>query len=727
MYKVVLLGLLLGVNASTEGLSSRVSSKTSAKGNSMIAKVIEMLGDEKDKIKADLAAEGKTMAEYTQWCDDTITELSYGIKSAKTKIADLSATIEDNGAQITALDEELAELGNEIAARTSEVDEANAIREKEHATFLKAEEEQAASVEELEQLSVELKKQISAFAQTPPPVEEGAELLQSGSPAATFDAFLQISSKTKDKEAADEEARQARAAKMQKVMTMIVNANWLDGQSKKDVEEMQKTALVQEEQEPDAMASQTAQNEKNLAAFEGLKGKAEESLQRIRDEETKAQNEHNVNMMSLKQAIALAENNVDDAKKEKARLATEKAECEEEKETVEASMAADSKSLKETQHECEATAVAWETRQKEASAEMAAIEKAKEILASRVTVLIQVRSSSKDVAASSTRKVRQALINHFRGLGNKLHSLAMLNLVSVSAQDPMQNVKNLLSELIGKLEKEAKEAADLHAFCQEEKKKTKAAMDKKNMEIEKLDTRIEKASSTKQEQEELIATNSEEIAAMEKANAEATKIRNEEHANFMKVDADFTAAAEAVDDAIDALKEYYGDASFLQMKSKDTEVTGDSQPSFGGAKKDSAGGIIGILETMGEEFRKTVKENQASERESLKAYEKLMNENKVAIATKEAEIKGAESQIKALDVSIHDSGEDLKMANKEKAAIEEYVAKLKPQCEGRVVPYEERKAKRDAEIAGLKEGLAILEEESPSGAFSFMQVKSHQN
>lgn len=195
----------------------------------------------------------------------------------------------------------------------------------------------------------------------------------------------------------------------------------------------------------------------------------------------------------------------------------------------------------------------------------------------------------------------------------------------------------------------------------------------------------------------------------------------------MKVDADFTAAAEAVDDAIDALKEYYGDASFLQMKSKDTEITGDSAPpAFGGAKKDSAGGIIGILETMGEEFRKTVKENQASERESLKAYEKLMNENKVAIATKEAEIKGAESQIKALDVSIHDSGEDLKMASKEKAAIEEYIAKLKPQCEGRVVPYEERKAKRDAEIAGLKEGLSFMAHGRESNCETHVQKRRMQ-
>merc|ERR1719379_1394506 len=138
----------------------------------MIAKVIEMLGEEKDKIKADLGAETKTMGEYMEWCDDTQTELSYGIKSAKEKITDLTATIEDNGAQITALDEELAELGNEIAARQTEMDEAIAIREKEKEEFLKAEAEQVAMVEELEKMEVELKKQMQAFAQTPPPVVE---------------------------------------------------------------------------------------------------------------------------------------------------------------------------------------------------------------------------------------------------------------------------------------------------------------------------------------------------------------------------------------------------------------------------------------------------------------------------------------------------------------------------------------------------------------------------
>merc|ERR1719298_92298 len=113
-----LLALIAPGDAAFKSLSEQKS-----KGNSMIAKVIEMLGEEKDKIKADLAAEEKTMGEYMQWCDDTQTELSYGIKSATTKIEDLTATITDNTAQIAALDEELAELGNEIAKTTSDMEE----------------------------------------------------------------------------------------------------------------------------------------------------------------------------------------------------------------------------------------------------------------------------------------------------------------------------------------------------------------------------------------------------------------------------------------------------------------------------------------------------------------------------------------------------------------------------------------------------------------------------
>merc|ERR1719327_2481861 len=118
-------------------------------------------------------------------------------------------------------------------------------------------------------------------------------------------------------------------------MTALVNSVWVDPESKKNLATLGSgTAMLQED--PAAvpaeggMATQQQNNNENLAAFEGLKGKAEEALQKQRDEETKKQSEHDINMMSLKQAIALAENNVDDAKRERAKLAEEKAKAEDE-------------------------------------------------------------------------------------------------------------------------------------------------------------------------------------------------------------------------------------------------------------------------------------------------------------------------------------------------------------------------------------------------------------
>lgn len=715
---------------------------TDQKGNSMIAKVIEMLGEEKDKIAATLADESKVMAEYMEWCDDTQDEHAYAIKFADSKIQDLTALIEDNSAQIKGLDEEIADLGTEIAERNTEMEKTIALREKEKEEFAKAEAEQLAMVEELEEMEVALKKQMAAMT-TPPPVpvegEEAAEaapaeaeLQVSKSPAGTFEALVQLHHQNSNLHKGKAKADGPSMTTLEKAMRRMITSVWVDPESKRNLALLKKDgSFIQNGEEPAAEEAPAEEgggsNSDNLAAFEGLKGKAEEALQRQRDEEVKKQHEHEMQMMSLKEAIRLAEDKVDDAKRDHARLSEEKAKAEAELAEVEAGKADDEKALASVTQECTDSAAAWATRQKEAKAEMAAIEKAKQILAERVTVFLQTQVKGREPndatvkAQVKMQKMRQKLVAHFRTLGNSLHSLAMLNLVSVASNEPMAQVKNLLNDLIKKLEKEAAEAANLHAFCQEEKKKTADAQEKKQMTLDKLDSRIDKATTKKTELEENIADLSNEVAETDKADAEATKIRNEEHEIFLKTEADFSGAADAVDDAIDALKEYYGETSLIQKSQ--AAVKGKAAPTLGGAKSDSAGGIIGILETMGEEFRKTVKGARSDEREALKQFDTLMKEHKVSKASKEAEIKASQSEVKSLTTSIHEFGEDHKMATKEMGAIVEYVEKLKPQCEGRTVPYAERKAKREAEISGLKDALAILAAESPAGAFSFLQKR----
>merc|ERR1719456_247286 len=127
--------------------------------------------------------------------------------------------------------------------------------------------------------------------------------------------------------------------------------------------------------------------ESNLAAFEMLKGKAEEALQRLRNNEQQEKHNHDLRIQSLLDAIHLSEDKLDDTKRDHSRLSEEKAKAVGEKGDTEASKAASEKSLAEVQLTCDKAAAAWAARQKGAKEEMAAISKAKDILASRVTVL----------------------------------------------------------------------------------------------------------------------------------------------------------------------------------------------------------------------------------------------------------------------------------------------------------------------------------------------------
>merc|ERR1719311_1179524 len=226
------------------------------------------------------------------------------------------------------------------------------------------------------------------------------------------------------------------------------------------------------------------------------------------------------------------------------------------------------------------------------------------------------------------------------------------------------------------------------------------------MTIDKLSARIDGATSTIAELTEAIKTLESEVAAIDKAQAEATELRTTEKADYMKASSDFKASAEAVAKAIEVLKNFY-EGSFRQVGSK----TGlkSKQPEFGGAKSDIAHTIISVLEMSEEDFTTLLAESEATEDEAAKAYAALTDENKMSKATKETEAKGKASEVKSLTVQLSHSKEDHASVSSELDAVNAYIDKLRPQCEEKAMSYAEKKAKREAEIAGLKEALSILD------------------
>merc|ERR1719262_1627924 len=131
------------------------------------------------------------------------------------------------------------------------------------------------------------------------------------------------------------------------------------------------------------------------------------------------------------------------------------------------------------------------------------------------------------------------------------------------------------------------------------------------MKLDKLKSRLDTAASKKAELEETIQELSAQIADLDKATGEATKLREEEKADNAKASSDYKMAAEAVESAISILKEYYEGAALVQ-----TGRSRVSQPTFGGKKGDAANTILSILEMAGEDFTKTYMEVTQQEAEA---------------------------------------------------------------------------------------------------------------
>merc|ERR1712096_428371 len=88
-------------------------------------------------------------------------------------------------------------------------------------------------------------------------------------------------------------------------------------------------------------------------------------------------------------------------------------------------------------------------------------------------------------------------------------------------------------------------------------------------------------------------------------------------------------------------------------------------------------------------------------------------ENELSTTTKNQDVKYKTKESKSTKVALAEAKEDLSSVNEELGAVNEYIEKLKGKCFPLPAEsYEERVRRREAEIAGLKNAMSILEGES---------------
>merc|ERR1719235_1453776 len=228
--------------------------------------------------------------------------------------------------------------------------------------------------------------------------------------------------------------------------------------------------------------------------------------------------------------------------------------------------------------ECETAASEWAARQASAKEEMAAIDKAKEILISGVVAFVQSGSKltkkadfdDDDSESDAASEVRVKLVKKIQSLGKQFHSFGLMQLASVAGSDPFVKIRGLIEDMIAKLLKEAQEEATQKAFCDEEMGKSKTSQAEKTATIDKLQTRIDGATATIAELTEAVKTLESEIAEIDAAQSEATELRTKEHEEYSKASKDFRDSAEAVARAIEVLKNYY-EGALIQVERRHTQ------------------------------------------------------------------------------------------------------------------------------------------------------------
>jgi len=477
----------------------------------------------------------------------------------------------------------------------------------------------------------------------------------------------------------------------------------------------QLTALVQTESgsddtdaEPGAPAAAVYEGHSDgiLGTLEGLTEKAESQLDKARKTETTSLNNFEMLKQSLTDAIEFAEKDMDKAKKALAESQEKKAIAEGDLDVTSKDLAEDIKAKATLHQDCMTAAEEFELATKSRGEELKALAVAKKVIKESTGGAAEQTYGLNQVSfmqlASSADLAKFEAVRFIRDLARKSNSPALAQLASrmssamkfgaAAGEDPFAKVKSLITDMIATLESEAEADASHKAYCDKEMSEANAKKDDLTAESDKLSTKIaqDKAASAKLKEE--VATLQGELASMAKARAEADTLRSEEKAAFEKNSAEMKQGIEGVKMALKVLKEYYA------KEDKSHE-----------AAEGSASGIIGLLEVCESDFTKGLTEMTAQEETSAADYEAYVKEDEILTVKKQQDVKYKTQEAAGLDKSVSELSTDLETVTDELTAVLKGLEKLEEMCVAKAEPYAERKARRESEIAGLKEALEILE------------------
>lgn len=305
----------------------------------------------------------------------------------------------------------------------------------------------------------------------------------------------------------------------------------------------------------------------------------------------------------------------------------------------------------------------------------------------------------------------QSRIAEFLAEHAKLTGSRLLSQVSQRVStEPFTKVKKLIKDLIVQLMEEATAETEHKGWCDAELGTNKQTRDTKTAEVNQLTNDVEdltaELAKLTQDLADLAAAMQELDAAMASATAERTssKATNEQTITESK------QAQVAVEQATAIVKAYYAKSAEATALIQQTPAE-DAPETFAKPYQGmlpEGGNVVDFLEVILTDFVRLESETSSSEAAEQNQFETFMFESKKDKALKENDSAHKTERKTDRESALHQTQEDLKMAQDQLDKALAYYDKLKPTCVHSGISYEERGKQRAAEIQSLQEALQIL-------------------
>merc|ERR1719401_2197309 len=264
-----------------------------------------------------------------------------------------------------------------------------------------------------------------------------------------------------------------------------------------------------------------------------------------------------------------------------------------------------------------------------------------------------------------------------------------------NADAPFDKVKGLISSMIAKLESERSVEAAEKSYCDKELKETNEKKADKTAEIEKLSIAVDKAMARSAALKEEVAELQKALASLAKSEAEMNQIRQDQNADYVKNSADMQKGIQGVKLALKLLREYYA-----------------SDGKAHAAAEGAGSSIIGLLEVCESDFTKALAEIVSAEETAKADFEETSKANEIERVARQADVEYKTKERASLDKAASEASSDRSGVQDELDAVLQYLGSLEKRCIAKPEQYSDRKARRDAELSGLREALSILEGEA---------------